>query len=93
MGTRGEEFRIAPETRSQYAGIYQAPGRQFVVTMEDGRLMIDQDGAGRIPLFAHSATSFTQEGTAIEFVKDAQGEITGLIQRFTEGGRVAVRQK
>ena len=93
VGKRGEEFRIPPESLSQYAGAYQAPGRSFVVTVQDGRLMINQDGAGNIPLFAHSETSFTQEGTGIEFIKDSNGKITGLIQRFTEGDRIAIRQK
>ena len=55
--------------------------------------MINQDGDGKIPLFAISETSFTQEGTGIEFVKDAQGAVTGLIQRLVEGDRLAVRRK
>ena len=93
VGKRGDEFKIAPEVLAKYAGTYEAPGRAFVVTLDDGRLMIDQDGNGKIPLFAQSETSFTQEGTGIEFVKDTQGAITGLIQRFTEGDRMAVRKK
>jgi hypothetical protein len=93
VGKRGDEFKVPPEILAKYVGAYGAPGRSFVVTLEDGRLMIDQDGAGKIPLFAHSETSFTQEGTGIEFVKDAQGSVTGLIQRFTEGDRLAVRRK
>ena len=97
MGKRGDEYQIAPAVLSKYAGTYQAPGRSFVVTLEDGRLMINQDGDGKIPLFAQSETSFTQEGTVIEFViagqGDAQGAVTGLIQRFAEGDRLAVRKK
>jgi len=93
VGKRGDEFKVPLEILAKYVGAYGAPGRSFVVTLEEGRLMIDQDGAGKIPLFAHSETSFTQEGTGIEFMKDAQGVVTGLIQRFTEGDRLAVRRK
>src|SRR5579864_4757115 len=97
VGKRGDEFKIPPEILVHYPGTYEAPGRSFVVTLEDGRLMIDQDGAGKIPVFAQSETSFTQEGTEIVFViadqGDAQGAVTGLIQRFTEGDRLAVRKK
>jgi hypothetical protein len=92
VGKRGEQFHVPPEVLSKYPGVYEATGRRFVVTLEDGHLMIDQDGAGKIPLFAHSETSFTQEGTGIEFVKDARGRVTGLIQRFTEGDRFAARK-
>ncbi|MBZ5634150.1 MAG: hypothetical protein LAO55_13600 [Acidobacteriia bacterium] len=93
VGKRGDEFKIAPEVLAKYAGVYGAAGRSFVVTLEESRLMINQDGDGKIPLFAISETSFTQEGTGIEFVKDAQGAVTGLIQRLVEGDRLAVRRK
>ncbi len=55
--------------------------------------MVDTGGAGRIPLIAHSENSFTMEGTGVEFVKDAKGAVTAMIQHWTEGDRYYVRRK
>lgn len=63
-----------------------------VVTLDDGQLMLEQNNGGKIPFFAHSETSFTQEGTGIEFVKNAQGAVTGFIQCYTEGDRLFTRK-
>jgi hypothetical protein len=60
--------------------------------MEGSRLMIDP-GAGKIPLVAHSETSFTMEGTGVDFVKDAKGKVTSMIQHWTEGDRNYARKK
>jgi hypothetical protein len=48
--------------------------------------MIDP-GSGKIPLIAHSNTSFTMEGTVVEFVKDGSGKVTGMVQHWNEGDR------
>jgi hypothetical protein len=83
VGKRGEEFHVPVDVLSKYVGTYEGR-RRYVVTLDGDRLMIDQDGGGNVPLFAHSETTFTQEGQGIEFVKDSQGRVTGLIQRYTE---------
>jgi hypothetical protein len=93
VGTRGEEFKVPPEILASYVGTYGSPGRSFTVTLDNGKLMLNQDGAGNIPLFAHSETLFTQEGTEIEFARDSQGAVLSLTQRLVEGDRVAVRRK
>jgi hypothetical protein len=41
--------------------------------------------AVKAPLIAHSETSFTMEGTGLDFVKDKSGKVTGLIQHWSEG--------
>ena len=64
----------------------------LVVSLERSRLLIDL-GAGKIPLVAHSETSFTMEGTGVDFVKDARGAVTALIQHWTEGDRYYARKK
>ena len=93
VGKRGDEFHVPVDVLSQYVGSYEGGARGVsVVTLEDGQLMIEQNNSGKIPLFAHSETSFTQEGTGIEFVKNAQGVVTGLIQRYTEGDRLFARK-
>jgi hypothetical protein len=63
-----------------------------VVFLEGGALMIDP-GAGKIRLIARSENSFTMEGTGVEFVKDAKGAVTTMIQHWTEGDRYYPRKK
>jgi hypothetical protein len=93
VGKRGDEFQVPIEVLTQYVGTYDGGARGVsVVTLDDGQLMLEQNNGGKIPLFAHSETSFTQEGTGVEFVKNAQGAVTGFIQRYTEGDRLFTRR-
>jgi hypothetical protein len=93
IGKSGEEAHVPAGVLAQYAGTYEAPGFPAVAVFSDGsRFMIDT-GVGKIPLIAHSESSFTMEGTGVEFVKDAKGSITGMIQHWTEGDRNYVRRK
>ena len=94
VGKSGEEFRVPAEVLDQYVGTYQSPAfpAPIVVSVEGSRLMIDP-GAGKIPLVAHSETSFTMEGTGVDFVKDAKGTVTAMIQHWTEGDRNYARKK
>jgi hypothetical protein len=93
VGKRGDEFHVPVEVLSRYVGTYDGGTRGVsVVTLDGDQLMLEQNESGKIPLFAHSETSFTQEGTGIEFVKNAQGVVTGFIQRYTEGDRPFTRR-
>ena len=101
IGKLGEEFRVPAEVLAQYVGTYQGPASPspfcvgcsgVVVSLEGNRLMIDP-GAGKIPLIAHSENSFTMEGTGVDFVKDAKGAGTAMIQHWTEGDRRYARKK
>jgi hypothetical protein len=94
VGKSGEEFRVAAEVLDQYAGTYGTPAlpASIVVSLEASRLLIDT-GAGNVPLIAHSETSFTMEGTGVEFVKDAKGAVTGLVQHWVEGDRYFARKR
>lgn len=91
-GKSGEEFRVSPSTLASYAGTYGAPPFPAVVALEGGRLMIDM-GSGKTPLVAHSETLFTMEGTGVEFVRDAKGTVTGMVQHWNEGDRDFPRTK
>jgi hypothetical protein len=94
IGNSGEEFGVPAEVLAQYVGTYQAPAFPVAIVSLDGsRLMIASGGAGRIPLIAHTASSFTLEGTGVAFVKDAKGAVTAMIQHWTEGDRYYVRKK
>jgi hypothetical protein len=94
VGKSGEEFRVPAEVLAQYVGTYQSPAfpAPVVVSLEGSRLMIDP-GAGKIPLVAHSETSFTMEGTGVDFVKDTKGTVSAMIQHWTEGDRNYARKK
>ena len=94
IGTSSEEFRVPAEVLGQYAGTYQAPAfATAVVSLEGGRLMVDSGGAGKIPLIARSENTFTMEGTGVDFVKDANGAVTAMLQHWTEGDRYYTRRK
>jgi hypothetical protein len=93
VGKSGE-VRVPVEVLAQYAGKYQAPGGAVsTVSLEDNRLMVAMGEAVKIPLVAHSENSFTMEGTGVDFVKDAKGAVTGMIQHWTEGDRNYPRKK
>jgi hypothetical protein len=54
VGKSGEEFRVPVEVLAQYAGRYQRPAGEAIVSLEGTRLMIAEGQGGRIPLVAHS---------------------------------------
>jgi hypothetical protein len=67
---------------AQYAGTYAlAPNFDLVVTVENGQLMTQATGQGKIPLFAESETKFFPVviDAEIDFVKDADGKVTHLV--------------
>jgi len=92
---KSEEVRVPAEVLAQYAGKYGSPGSppDVVVSLDASGFTINTGGAGKIPLIAHSETSFTMEGTGIEFVRDAKGAATAMIQHWVEGDRNFARAK
>ena len=54
--------------------------------------MID-GGEGPVPLIAHGENDFTMEGTGVEFIKDAKGAVTTMLQHWNEGDRYFPRKK
>lgn len=95
VGKRDEEFRVPREVLSQYVGTYDSTesSAKVLVTLEGDRLMIDPGGMSKIPLVALSENSFSMEGNVVEFLKDANGQITKVVQHWTEGDRTASRRK
>jgi hypothetical protein len=95
VGKRDEEFRVSKDVLSQYVGRYdssESPS-SVLVTLEGDHLMIDPGGMGKIPLIAMSENSFSMEGNIVEFIKDAKGEVTRVVQHWTEGDRSASRRR
>jgi hypothetical protein len=95
VGKTGEEFRVPSEALAKYVGAYGSPASptDIVVSLDGSRLMIESSGGGKIPLLAHSETNFTMEGTGVDFVKDAKGAVTAMIQHWVEGDRYFGRAK
>lgn len=95
VGKRQEEFPVSKDILSQYVGRYDSSESPapVLVTLEGDHLMIDPGGMGKIQLIAMSQTSFSMEGNIIEFLKDAKGEVTGVVQHWTESDRYATRRK
>jgi hypothetical protein len=93
VGKSGE-VGVPVEVLAQYVGAYQAPERPVTnVSLEGNRLMVAEGQAVKIPLVAHSESSFTMEGTGVDFVKDTKGAVTGMIEHWTEGDRNYPRKK
>ena len=96
IGRSGEEAHVPAEVLAQYAGTYETTGSVVgiseVISFEGNRLKINP-GAGKIPLIAHAENNFTMEGTGVEFVKDARGAVTAMIQHWTESDRYFARRK
>jgi len=94
VGKSGEEFRVPADVLARYVGAYQAPERPVTtVSLEGNRLMVAEGKAGKIPLIARSENTFTMEGTGVEFVKDAKGAVSAMIEHWTEGDRNYARRK
>ena len=93
VGKSGEEATLSTAVLARYVGTYDTPGfTSATISLDGNRLMIDT-GTGKIPLFAHSETNFTMEGTGVDFVQDAKGTVTTMIERWTEGDRIYKRRK
>jgi hypothetical protein len=76
-------FKIAPEILSKYAGTYELPGRQAVVTISGDQLIVNDSAYPRDQLFvARSETEFQSSVSevSIEFVRDAKGAVTHYVR-------------
>jgi hypothetical protein len=95
VGKSAEEVPLPVEILAQYVGNYKFPpgySDLAVVSLEGSHLVIDM-GKGKISLMARSETSFTMEGTGVDFVKDSKGTVTQMIQHWTEGDHNFERKK
>jgi hypothetical protein len=89
------DTKVAPATLSKYVGTYHATGRDFVITVSDsGALMLNINGRGAVELPVLSPTSFYYAGLGaeIDFIADAQGNVTHLVFAIAEGETKAERK-
>jgi hypothetical protein len=95
IGKAAEAFPIPVEMLAQYAGTYESRGFPggVVVSLEGERLMIDLGGVGKTRLMANSEDSFNMDGMIVDFVRDANGAVTGIITHRAEGDGYWPRRK
>jgi hypothetical protein len=94
VGKSGDEFPLPADVLARYVGSYQAPERPVTtVSLEGNHLVVAEGKMGKIPLIARSENSFTMEGTGVEFVKDAKGTVSAMIEHWTEGDRSYARRR
>lgn len=91
-----ETINIDLDTKvlEKYVGQYQiAANSFFVVTLEQGKLMIQPTGQRKLPISAESRDHFllTVVNASIKFVTDTQGNVTELI--FHQGKNDTLAQK
>jgi len=85
---------VDPKILAQYVGSFELQkGIDLVVTVENGQLMMQVTGQGKIPSHAESETKFfsTMLPVEIEFFKDDQGKVTHLV--LSQGGHEMKAQK
>lgn len=74
--------QIDPKILAEYVGTFELqPGFNIVVTVENGQLITQATGQGKVPLYAESETKFfpTMFPADIEFSKDDHGKVTYLV--------------
>ena len=86
---------VAPEILAKYVGVYDVrsagaellagPRNVFTVTLENGGLLLDMGGKGKIPMIPLSETTFSPRllGT-YQFMKNAQGVVTHMLVHSAE---------
>jgi hypothetical protein len=76
-----KEIAVAPEILAAYVGAYEMqPGGEMVITVEDGKLVMQLGPQPKVPVFAESETKFFAKvvDAQIEFEKDEKGAVTAL---------------
>jgi CubicO group peptidase (beta-lactamase class C family) len=75
-------IHVDPKVLDAYAGTYTLfPNFDLVITVENGQLITQATGQGKVPIFAETETKFFPivVPAEIEFIKDDQGKVTSLI--------------
>ncbi len=83
-----KEISVAPKILEQFVGTYElAPKVNMMITIDNGQLISQVSGQGKVPLFATSETKFFPKvvDAEIEFGKDDKGVVTHLV--LHQGGR------
>jgi hypothetical protein len=85
----------AEEKLESFVGVYAiTPQFEMTVTVEEGKLMVQVTGQGKLPLERESATKFSCKmvDAGISFVKDDDGKFSRLILEQNGANQVATRK-
>lgn len=88
-------FKIVPETLGKYAGTYQLPGREAVVSVSGDQLLVKDSANPRDQLFvARSENEFLSSVSevTIEFGRDSSGAVTHFTRTLGNKNEKAVRK-
>lgn len=88
-----KDVKVSTEILKQYTGVYEVrPGMDMTISVEDGQLMGQPSGQGKVKLYARSETVFypKEVPASVEFIK-SEGKISKLI--FTQGDVVFEAKK
>ena len=95
-GPQISEASFSEATLAEYVGSYDfedgGTPHSVEITVSQGALYWNQDGAGKQRLLPFSETAFSLSGTAVEFVASG-GKVTHLRMKFAEGDILAARRK
>jgi CubicO group peptidase (beta-lactamase class C family) len=75
------EVKVDPALLADYAGTYVVSDQvRFTITVENGRLMMQQTGQGKTQLFAEADTKFflKTENSTVEFSRGGDGKVAYL---------------
>ncbi len=89
-----EEIDVADDVLRTYEGTYEiGDGRRLTVTLEEGRLHVQPDGQQKLTIYAETEERFFMRAAAIfvTFIRNDEGEITGLVVR--QGGTDTTARK
>ncbi len=82
LPTERKEVHVSHDVLQSYVGTYElTPNFSITFTLEGDQLMTQATGQGKFPVFAESDTRFFTKvvDAEVEFVKDANGKVTGMV--------------
>jgi hypothetical protein len=89
--------KVAPEILAKYVGTYKGAyiggSRAIEVTFSGGTLFLSLNGGPKQPLIPQSETSFSGTGLTYEFIRDARGIATHIVEGHVSGDYRYERQK
>ncbi len=95
LPTERKEVKLSPEALAPLAGEYVLnPKASLTTTVENGQLMGQMTGQGKIPLFAESENKFFLKvvNAQLEFHREADGKVTG-VTLFQNGHETKANRK
>jgi len=86
---------VPKDLLAKYAGTYDLAGRQLVVSVQGDQLVVEDPAAPLDKLFvARTENTFSSSVSqvALEFVRDARGNVTHLMRRVGANEQKAARR-